>query len=61
MMLNKIELPESPEFLILPQADGQPSRAWAWTPARWRADLLVQRRLKGAVRGRGRGATTIGA
>ena len=23
MMLNKIELPESPEFLILPQADGQ--------------------------------------
>jgi nitrite reductase (NADH) large subunit len=22
MMLNKIELPESPEFLILPQSDG---------------------------------------
>ncbi len=26
MMLNRIELPESPEFLILPSSDGRPSR-----------------------------------
>jgi nitrite reductase (NADH) large subunit len=34
MMLNKIELPESPEFLILPQSDGKAKPAWAWTPCR---------------------------
>ncbi len=60
MMLNGIELPEAPEFLILPQADGAgeagPGRRGV---TRHRADLLVQQRDEGAdlrrrVRGRDR-------
>ena len=55
MMLNEIELPESPEFLILPQADGQQGRPGRGRVARRRADLLLQRRVeRRPVRGRGR-------
>jgi nitrite reductase (NADH) large subunit len=62
MMLNKIELPESPEFLILPQSDGQQSRAWAWTPCPIAQICSCNNVSKGQLCAAvASGATTIGA
>ena len=62
MMLNKIELPETPEFLILPQADGQPP-AWASTPCPTTAQICSCNNVgKGAMCAAvADGATTMGA
>jgi NAD(P)H-dependent nitrite reductase large subunit len=62
MMLNRIELPESPEFLILPPPTARPSPRWAPTrcrTARRSARATTSARARSARRGDG--ATTIGA